>query len=198
MEITKCPPLRRKVWAFRATIRVWSGWATSAKITSTIAREKEVAVKSWVHWSSQLLPGRLQIPGSLPCFQSHFHPVVPLPSTVPPRCVQNQSHHSLRPLITHGYHLLCAQPQPVRGGQRWVKPWPHPRRRSQAWVRGRQTRHQKANKGEHLQARVSAGLSDENKLQEKGYGIGTWEKNLTWTSRMQNTIFKAVWLKKKL
>ena len=46
MEITKCPPLRRKVWAFRATIRVWSGWATSAKITSTIAREKEVAVKS--------------------------------------------------------------------------------------------------------------------------------------------------------
>lgn len=30
----------------------------------------------------------------------------------------------------------------------------------------------KAKKSEHLQARASAGLSDENKLQDKGYGIG--------------------------
>lgn len=36
IEMTKWPPFLRKLWALRATIRVWSGWATSAKITSTI------------------------------------------------------------------------------------------------------------------------------------------------------------------
>ncbi len=38
MEITACPPFLRKCCAFRATIRAWSGCATSAKITSTRGR----------------------------------------------------------------------------------------------------------------------------------------------------------------
>lgn len=41
MEITKCPPFFRKLWAFKATILVWSGWATSAKITSTMPRKEQ-------------------------------------------------------------------------------------------------------------------------------------------------------------
>lgn len=36
MEITKWPPFFRKLCALRATIRDWSGCATSAKITSTM------------------------------------------------------------------------------------------------------------------------------------------------------------------
>ena len=39
MEMTKCPPFFRKLWAFSATILVWSGWATSAKMTSTIPKK---------------------------------------------------------------------------------------------------------------------------------------------------------------
>ena len=36
MEITQCPPSFRKYFAFRPTMRAWSGCATSAKIVSTI------------------------------------------------------------------------------------------------------------------------------------------------------------------
>lgn len=46
MEITKCPPFFRKLWAFKATILVWSGWATSAKITSTMPREGQTITVS--------------------------------------------------------------------------------------------------------------------------------------------------------
>lgn len=42
IEITKCPPFFRKLWAFKATILVWSGWATSANITSTMPRERQI------------------------------------------------------------------------------------------------------------------------------------------------------------
>lgn len=35
-DITKCPPFFRKECAFIATIRAWSGCATSAKTVSTI------------------------------------------------------------------------------------------------------------------------------------------------------------------
>jgi hypothetical protein len=35
IETTTWPPFFRKWWALRATIRAWSGWATSAKMTST-------------------------------------------------------------------------------------------------------------------------------------------------------------------
>lgn len=41
MEITKWPPFFRKLCALRATILVWSGWATSAKMTSTIPWRKQ-------------------------------------------------------------------------------------------------------------------------------------------------------------
>lgn len=36
MEMTMAPPFLRKWCALRAMIRAWSGWATSAKMTSTI------------------------------------------------------------------------------------------------------------------------------------------------------------------
>ena len=40
IEITKCPSFFRKLCALMATIRAWSGWATSAKIQSTIPAKK--------------------------------------------------------------------------------------------------------------------------------------------------------------
>lgn len=46
MEMTKCPPFFRKLWAFSATILVWSGWATSAKMTSTIPKKTRETVNS--------------------------------------------------------------------------------------------------------------------------------------------------------
>lgn len=42
IEITKCPPFFRKLWAFKATILVWSGWATSANMTSTMPVESQI------------------------------------------------------------------------------------------------------------------------------------------------------------
>lgn len=46
--MTKCPPFLRKLWALIATIRAWSGWATSAKIVSTIPK-RECASHKLVH-----------------------------------------------------------------------------------------------------------------------------------------------------
>lgn len=40
MEITKLPLFFRKWCAFNATIRAWSGWATSAKMVSTKPEQK--------------------------------------------------------------------------------------------------------------------------------------------------------------
>lgn len=41
IDITKCPPFFRKLWAFKATILVWSGWATSANTTSTMPEKEQ-------------------------------------------------------------------------------------------------------------------------------------------------------------
>lgn len=51
IDMTKCPPFLRKLWALIATIRAWSGWATSAKIVSTIPRRKHIqCINKLVHF----------------------------------------------------------------------------------------------------------------------------------------------------
>lgn len=65
-----------------------------------------------------------------------------------------------------------------------------PSRRSRVWGGDRHVI-KKASKDEHLQARASAGLSDENKLQDKGCGMSAWKKaHKRKTSRV--IFFKAV------
>ena len=44
--MTKCPPFFKKLCALIATIRAWSGWATSANIVSTIPIKKSVMIKT--------------------------------------------------------------------------------------------------------------------------------------------------------
>lgn len=139
MEITKCPPLRRKVWAFRATIRVWSGWATSAKITSTIAKEKGAAVTSWSDRdhprpSQGPMPITSRFLGDSPCLQFHSPPpLVPLP---PVSQDESKTHsHIIHPLFleTMVATYSVASPGPgvgdIETSQTRTLPW----RRSRVW-----------------------------------------------------------------
>ena len=150
MEITKCPPLRRKVWAFRATIRVWSGWATSAKITSTIAREKQVVVKSWIQRIFPAppmgpAPQHQQVPGRVfPASSLTSPPLIPLPPQCPQDGSKTHSHttHSFIPLVNRVATYSVASPGPGVGDRETSQTRTLPSRRSRVWG-GRQTRHQK-------------------------------------------------------
>jgi hypothetical protein len=148
MEITKCPPFRRKVWAFRATIRVWSGWATSAKMTSTIAKEKRDS--GYYKQGSRELP-RASQQGlcsfttrflGLSCLQSY-----PPPHSLPPKHPKGgsrtrKSHHSSTPVVNQWLPpTLWPALGWAWGTQRRVRPGPCPR--DPPGSGGRQTCHQK-------------------------------------------------------
>lgn len=141
-------------------------------------------------------PQHQQVPGSLPCLQSHlprqWSPTLhSAPKMGPKPTVTPIIHSSCKPYC----HLLCGQPRAGRGGHRDESD-PDPALEMLPGLGGGD-RHviKKASKGEHLQAIMSAGLWNENKLQDRGR---VWmhrekklrKKNLKKMKRWCNDFFK--------
>lgn len=81
IEITKCPPFFRKWWAFKATILVWSGWATSAKMTSTMPKRKGKTEYMMHDLLFHQLAGQMRWHSTGHCLWSHWKQVAWLQKT---------------------------------------------------------------------------------------------------------------------